>query len=288
MVRRLEVSHFEFDELSAVVLWKNYRTKWVCRVTWDDGVKGGLAQNQHVLEVQAHLPQSAGEDEVKAAPTIDEHLGEPDLCHHGIQNQGELAGLRKARPLVIAEERDGDLRPTEWSWYRRLDGYDLPKKQLLVPPGAKIPIAPEDDVYGLRSILTLRVALLVLLVIILRFFVRRLLVLPATTRVAERPPEVVAIDGRVIGTWMPWALLLQELLELLLRRRLLASRGMTHSYDEIIWLAFSEWTRIVLLGFVVAVVVWAPQNAILVPREPLPHLLLLLGPIVHHIMKARM
>jgi hypothetical protein len=63
---------------------------------------------------------------------------------------------------------------------------------------------------------------LVLLVIILGFFVRRLLLLLTTTGVAERHPEVVAVDGRVIGTWMPWALLLQELLELLLRRRLLA------------------------------------------------------------------
>jgi hypothetical protein len=48
--------------------------------------------------------------------------------------------------LIIAGERDGDLRPTEWSWYCQLDGYDLPEKQLLVPPGAKIPISPEDDV----------------------------------------------------------------------------------------------------------------------------------------------
>jgi hypothetical protein len=83
----------------------------------------------------------------------------------------------------------------------------------------------EDDVDGLRRVLELRVAPLVFLVVILGFFVRRLLVLPATTRVAERPPEVVAIDGRVIGTWMPWALLLQELFELLLRRRLLAPWG---------------------------------------------------------------
>jgi hypothetical protein len=37
---------------------------------------------------------------------------------------------------------------------------------------------------------------------------------------------------------------------------------------------------------VVAVVVWAPQIAILMPREPLPYLLLLFGPIVHHITKA--
>jgi hypothetical protein len=41
------------------------------------------------------------------------------------------------------------------------------------------------------------------------------------------------------------------------------------------------------VAFVAAVVVWAPQIAIMAPREPLPHLLLLLGPIVHHITKAR-
>jgi hypothetical protein len=63
---------------------------------------------------------------------------------------------------------------------------------------------------------------LVLLVVVLGFFVCRLLVLLAITGVAERPPKVVAIDGSVIGTWMPWALLLQELLELLLRCQLLA------------------------------------------------------------------
>jgi hypothetical protein len=114
--------------------------------------------------------------------------------------------------LIITGVRDGDLRPTEWPWNRQLDGHDLPKKQLLVPPGAEIPISPEDDVDGLRSVLELQVAPLVLLVIILGFFVRRLLVLLTTTGVAECPPEVVAVDGRVIGTWMPWALLLQELL----------------------------------------------------------------------------
>jgi hypothetical protein len=30
-----------------------------------------------------------------------------------------------------------------------------------------------------------------------------------------------------------------------------------------------------------------PQIAILAPQEPLPHLLLLFGPVVHHITKAR-
>jgi hypothetical protein len=60
-----------------------------------------------------------------------------------------------------------------------------------------------------------------------------------------------------------------------------------HDRDEIIWPVFSGWTRIVPLAFVVVVVIWMPQIAILAPREPLPHLLLLFRPVVHHIMKAR-
>jgi hypothetical protein len=124
--------------------------------------------------------------------------------------------------LVVARERDGDLRPTEWSWYRRLNGHDLPEKQLLVPPGAKILISSEDDVDNLRSVLKLWVVPLIIVVVILGFFVRRLLVLLTTTGVVERPPKVVVVNGSVVGTWVPWALFLQELLELLLRCRLLA------------------------------------------------------------------
>jgi hypothetical protein len=60
---------------------------------------------------------------------------------------------------------------------------------------------------------------------------------------------------------------------------------MIHSRDEIIWLAFSGWTRIVPLALVIAVVMRTPQIAILAPREPLPHLLLLLGPVTHHVMQ---
>jgi hypothetical protein len=127
----------------------------------------------------------------------------------------------------------------------------------------------------------------ILLIIILGFFVSRPLVLLSATGVAERPPKVVAVDGGVVGTRVPRALLLQELLELLLRCRLLAPCRMIDSRDDLIWLSFLGWPQKIPLAFVAAVVVWAPQIAILTPREPLPHLLLLLGPIVHHIMKAR-
>jgi hypothetical protein len=135
--------------------------------------------------------------------------------------------------------------------------------------------------------LKLQVAPVILLIIILGFFVSRLLVLLSATGVAERPPKVIAVNGGVAGARMPWALLLQELLELLLRIRLLAPRRTIDSRDDIIWLSFLGWTRKVPLAFVVAVVVWALQIAVLTPWKPLPHLLLLLRPIVHHITKAR-
>jgi hypothetical protein len=141
-------------------------------------------------------------------------------------------------------------------------------------PGTKILVSPEDDVDNLRSVLKLRVAPMIFLIIILGLFVSRLLVLLSATGVAERPLKVVAVDGGVVGARMPRALLLQELLELLLRRRLLAPRRTIDSRDDIIWLSFPGWTRKIPLAFVIAVVVWT-------------HLLLLFGPIVHHITKAR-
>jgi hypothetical protein len=124
------------------------------------------------------------------------------------------------------------------------------------------------------------------LVVIFGFFVHGLLVLLATAGIAKSSPEVVTINCRMIGTWMPRAFLLQELLELFLRRRLPASQGTIHSHDEIIWLALSGWSQIVPLAFVVAVVMRTPQIAILVPREPLPHLLLLIEQVMHHVMQS--
>jgi hypothetical protein len=216
MIRRFKVSNFEFNELGVVILpraesdRKKHHAKWVRRITRDNAVKWRLAWNQHVREVQSHLSQSASEDEVETTPTVDKHLGEPDFYHHWVQNQGELTGLQKACPLIVVGERDGHLRLAKWSWCRQLNGHDLPKKQFLFLPGTKvsIPPPPEDDVDSLRSILELWVAPLVPLVIIFGFLVHGLLVLLATAGIAESPPEVVTINCRMIGNWMPWAFLL--------------------------------------------------------------------------------
>jgi hypothetical protein len=95
----------------------------------------------------------------------------------------------------------------EWSWYRCLDRHDLLEERFLFPPGTEVRISPEDDVDGFRGILELRAVRFVPLVILFGFFVCWL-VLFATTGIAECSPEVVAINCRMIGTWMPWAFLL--------------------------------------------------------------------------------
>jgi hypothetical protein len=59
--------------------------------------------------------------------------------------------------------------------------------------------------------------------VILFGFLAYWLVLLAATGIAKFSPEVVTINYRMIGTWMPWAFLLQEFLKLFLHCCLLAS-----------------------------------------------------------------
>jgi hypothetical protein len=142
-------------------------------------------------------------------------------------------------------------------WYRRLDGHDLSEKQFLFPSGTDLFITSEDDIDDFRGILELRVVRFVPLVVLFGFFIRWLVLLGATG-IAECPPEVVAINCRMIGTWMSWAFLLQEFFKLLLRCCLPASRRTIHSHDEVIWLALSGWTRVVPLVLVRTVVTCEP------------------------------
>jgi hypothetical protein len=159
------------------------------------------------------------------------------------------------------------------------------EEQFLFPPGFELFITSEDDVDGFRNILELRIVRFVPLVILFGLFIRWLVLLTAAG-IAEYPLEVVAINCRMIGTWMPWAFLLQELFELILRCCLPASRRTIHSRNKVIWLALLGWTRIVLLALVGTIVICAPQVVVIAPQEPLPHLFHLLGPVMHHVTKS--
>jgi hypothetical protein len=75
----------------------------------------------------------------------------------------------------------------------------LSEEQFLFPPGIELFITSEDYVASFRSILELRMVRFVPLVILFGFFIRWLVLL-AATGIAEYPPEVVAINCRMIGT----------------------------------------------------------------------------------------
>jgi hypothetical protein len=107
----------------------------------------------------------------------------------------------------------------------------------------------------------------------------------------EGPSEVVALDRQVLGAWVPWPLLLQEFLELLLRcTQLLASWGVLNSRDDVIWLVFSRRSCVVPLASVVVVVI-PPLVVIVVVivalREAIVLLLLLVYQSLHHVVEPR-
>jgi hypothetical protein len=89
------------------------------------------------------------------------------------------------------------------------------------------------------------------------------------------------------GVTVPWALLLQEFLNLLLRHpQFLSSRagGALDSRDQIIWLALLGGSRVVPLTSVVAVIV-PPLVVVVITMlcEAIALLLLLVRPNLHHI-----
>lgn len=145
--------------------------------------------------------------------------------------------------------------------------------------GGKVIISTEDDVHRLGSILELAIDRRVSLVFIC--FIVLWLVGFISRRRAKCLLQLPVVDCGVLGTWVPRAFLLQELLDLLLGCRLLAMLGTVHIRDELVWLAFPRRTRVVSVAAVVAVI--ARALGVVSPRESFPHLLFLFGPVMHHI-----
>jgi hypothetical protein len=70
-----------------------------------------------------------------------------------------------------------------------------------------------------------------------------------------------------------------------LHRCLPASRRTILS-RKVVWLGLLGWTRVVPLALVGTIVICAPQVDVIAPWEPLPHLFLLLGLVMRHVMKS--
>jgi hypothetical protein len=83
MVGSLEVRDLELDVLGAVVFsgfpegnWQNHLAQWNSRVPGDDAVERRCALSEHVSDVELHLLQGLGEEDIEPTPTNDEYLVE--------------------------------------------------------------------------------------------------------------------------------------------------------------------------------------------------------------------
>jgi hypothetical protein len=56
--------------------WQCYRTNRCGRISWNDAIEWSLAWGEHLGYVLPHPLQSAQEEQVEAAPTIDEYSGD--------------------------------------------------------------------------------------------------------------------------------------------------------------------------------------------------------------------
>jgi hypothetical protein len=85
-----KVSHLELDVLRAVVVlhpkgnWQDHCTEWCSRVCQDDAVEWSFARGEYVGNVQPHLLQSTCEEQVEAAPAVDEYSGHLCASHDKI------------------------------------------------------------------------------------------------------------------------------------------------------------------------------------------------------------
>jgi hypothetical protein len=103
--------------------------------------------------------------------------------------------------------------------------------------------------------------------------------------------ETVALPSRVLGVWVPWALLVEDLIETLsCVAGLLAARWALNCRDKIVSLALSAWTQVVLLALVVVATVVVAFPCVLVISAAswgtaLLLQVLLVCPDLHHVIE---
>jgi hypothetical protein len=71
-----------------------------------------------VSDLELHLLQGLGEEDVEPAPTVDEYLVESGARDYRLQNERKPPWFREACPLIRAGEGDGYLRPHKRGWNR--------------------------------------------------------------------------------------------------------------------------------------------------------------------------
>jgi hypothetical protein len=187
--------------------------------------------------------------------------------------------------LIIPREQDGDQRQLKGSWYHRFDRHDFAEHEFLSSFGGEAGFTTNYNVDSLGDILEIATPRLVILVIV-RLVLALLLGVVSKHRSFDGLVEVEALPCRVLALQVPWALPVQELFKLLLRvSRLLASRVAVDIHDEIVWLALSAGSRVVLLALVIAAVVASLVIVVVVVtavlRVAIMLLILLACPLLH-------
>jgi hypothetical protein len=123
-------------------------------------------------QIDPQEPKGLGIDDVEAAASIHEDLGEPRVANDGVDNERVPSWARHAVRVVALVEGDGLVGLVEVDWRRLLHRADLPALLLAVPSrGVRhLPIVDHEAVVDLGELLCL-VALL--LVVVLAFAISR-------------------------------------------------------------------------------------------------------------------
>jgi hypothetical protein len=173
----------------------------------DDPVKGrrtGPDRGQIDLQESEGL----GVDDVEAAASIHEDLGEPSVANDRIDNERVPSWARHAVRVVALVEGDGLVGPVQVHWHRHLYRADLPALLLAVPSqGVRhLPTVDHEAAANLGELLFL-VALF--LVVVLSFAILR----RGPDHMEVAPKHDAFLKGVLDGTLVIGARLLEHLIE---------------------------------------------------------------------------
>jgi hypothetical protein len=173
----------------------------------DDPMKGRRSGPDHG-QIDLQEPEGLGIDDVEAAASVHEDLGEPDIADDGVDNERVLSWARHAVGVVALVEGDGLVGPVEVDWRRHLYRADLSALLLAVPSrGVRhLPTVDHETAVDLGELLYL-VALLLVVVLAFATFRRG----PGLMEVA--PKHDAFLKGVLDGTLVVGARLLEQLVE---------------------------------------------------------------------------
>jgi hypothetical protein len=138
----------------------------------DDPVKGRRTGPDRG-QIDPQEPEGLGVDDVEAAASVHEDLGELSVADDGVDNERVSSWARHTVGVVALVEGDGLVGPVQVDWRRHLHRADLPALLLSAPSRGirHLPTVDHETAMDLRELLCL-VALLLVVALALAFFRR--------------------------------------------------------------------------------------------------------------------